>query len=148
MLLPSVWAFPPYLILMILLGGGQEELGWRGYILDRLEERLGPWLGNVLLGTIWAVWHAPLILIPGTSQGYVPFAGFALVLIGYSYLFAAIRASAGKRPMAALVAHGWGNAFVPLFPTIVMTERRPAGAVLDLGGPDPARRCGGHDHPG
>jgi hypothetical protein len=24
--------------------------------------------------------------------------------------------------MAGLVAHGWGNAFVPLFPTIVMAQ--------------------------
>jgi len=68
MLLPSVWAFLPYLLLMIFLGGGQEELGWRGYILDPLEERLGPWLGNLVLGVVWAVWHVPLFLIPGTSQ--------------------------------------------------------------------------------
>jgi len=41
MLLPSVWVFLPYVLIMIFLGGGQEELGWRGYILDSLEERLG-----------------------------------------------------------------------------------------------------------
>jgi hypothetical protein len=33
-----------------------------------------------------------------------------------------VRQAAGKRTMAGLVAHGWGNAFVPLFPTIVMAE--------------------------
>jgi membrane protease YdiL (CAAX protease family) len=120
MLLPSVWVFLPYLLLMILLGGGQEELGWRGYILDPLEERLGPWLGNLVLGVVWAVWHTPLFFIPGTSQVFVPFAGFTLVLIGYSYFFACVREASGKRTMASLVAHGWGNAFVPLFPTIVM----------------------------
>ncbi len=122
MLLPSVWAFPPYLLLMIFFGGGQEELGWRGYILDPLEERLGPWLGNLVLGVVWAVWHLPLFFIPGSTQIYMPFVGFALLLVGYSYFFAAIRQAAGKRTMAGLVAHGWGNAFVPLFPTIVMVE--------------------------
>lgn len=122
MLLPSVWAFLPFLLLMIFLGGGQEELGWRGYILDPLEERLGPWLGNLVLGVVWALWHLPLFFIPGTSQIFVPFLAFALVLIGHSYFFAAIRQAAGKRIMAGLVAHGWGNAFVPLFPTIVMVE--------------------------
>jgi len=122
MLLTSVWVFLPYLLLMVFLGGGQEELGWRGYILDPLEERLGPWLGNLALGVVWAAWHAPLFLIPGTSQRFVPFVGFALVMIGYSYFFAAVRQVAGKRTMAGLVAHGWGNAFVPLFPTIVMAE--------------------------
>ena len=68
------------------------------------------------------MWHLPLFFIPGTSQIFVPFLGFALVLIGHSYFFAAIRQAAGKRIMAGLVAHGWGNAFVPLFPTIVMVE--------------------------
>jgi hypothetical protein len=107
---------------MIFLGGGQEELGWRGYILDPLEERLGPWLGNLVLAVIWAVWHVPLIFIPGTSQRFAPFLGFTIVLIGYSYFYAWVRESAGKRTMVGLLAHGWGNAFVPLFPTIVMAE--------------------------
>lgn len=122
MLLPSAWVFPSYLLLMIFLGGGQEELGWRGYILDPLEERLGPWLGNLVLGVVWAVWHVPLFFIPGSTQIFIPFLGFALVLIGYSYFFAAIRQVAGKRTMAGLFAHGCGNAFVPLFPTIVMVN--------------------------
>jgi membrane protease YdiL (CAAX protease family) len=122
MLLPSVWVFLPYLLVMIFLGGGQEELGWRGYILDPLEERLGPWLGNLVLGVVWAVWHAPLFLIPGTSQSFVPFAGFALLIVGYSYFLAAMRQAAGKRTMAGLVTHGWANAVVPLFPTLVMAE--------------------------
>ncbi len=122
MLLPSAWALLPYLLVMILIGGGQEELGWRGYILDPLEERLGPWLGNLVLAVIWAVWHAPLFLMPGTSQAFMPFVGFTLLLIGYSFFFAAIRAAAGKRTMAGLVTHGWANAFVPLFPVIVMAE--------------------------
>jgi hypothetical protein len=68
------------------------------------------------------MWHVPLIFIPGTSQRFAPFVGFTLVLIGYSYLYAAVREAAGKRTMAGLVAHGRGNAFVPLFPTIVMVD--------------------------
>ena len=82
MLLPSVWIFPPYVLLMILLGGGQEELEWRGYIVDPLEARLGAWLGHLVLGVIWAFWHLPLFFIPGTSQTFMPFAGFVLLTTG------------------------------------------------------------------
>lgn len=120
MLLPSVWVFPPYILIMILLGGGQEELGWRGYILDPMEERLGPWLGNLVLGVVWAVWHLPLFFIPGVSQSYMPFAGFVLLTVGYSWFFAWVRQASGKRTLAGLVTHGWANAFVPLFPILVM----------------------------
>lgn len=59
---------------------------------------------------------------PAARPALRPHVGFALVLIGYSQSFAAIRAAAGKRTVAGLVAHGWGNAFVPLFPRIVMAE--------------------------
>ncbi len=98
MLLPAVWTFAPYLLLMVFLGGGQEELGWRGYILDPLEERLGPWLGNLVLAVVWAVWHVPLIFIPGTSERFAPFLGFTIVLIGYSYLYAAVREAPASAP--------------------------------------------------
>ena len=122
MLLPSVWVFPPYVLLMILLGGGQEELGWRGYIVDPMEARLGPWLGNLVLGVVWAFWHLPLFFIPGTSQMHMPFAGFVLLITGYSWFLAWVRQASGKRTLAGLIAHGWANAFVPLFPTVVMVE--------------------------
>jgi hypothetical protein len=120
MLLPSVWFFPPCVLFMILLGGGQEELGWRGYIVDPLEARLGAWLGNLVLGVIWAFWHLPLFFIPGTSQTFMPFAGFVLLTTGYSWFYAWVRQASGKRTWAGLISHGWANAFVPLFPTVVM----------------------------
>jgi uncharacterized protein len=122
MLLPSVWTFPPYILIMILLGGGQEELGWRGYIVDPMEERLGPWLGNLILGVIWTFWHLPLFFIPGTSQYVMPFTGFMLLIIGYSWFLAWVRQASGKRTMSAVVAHGIANAFIPLFPTIVLVK--------------------------
>jgi uncharacterized protein len=122
MLLPSAWAFPPYVLLMILLGGGQEELGWRGYIVDHLEARLGVWSGNLVLGVIHAFWHLPLFLIPGTGQAFMPFAGFVLLITGYSWFFAWARHASGKRTWAGLITHGWANAFIPLFPTVVMVS--------------------------
>jgi len=122
MLLPSLWVFPPYVLIMILLGGGQEELGWRGYILDLMEERLGAWLANLVLGVVWAFWHLPLFFILGTSQHFMPFTGFVLLTIGYSWFLAWVRQISGKRTLAGLVTHGWANAFIPLFPTIVMVE--------------------------
>ena len=78
MLLPSVWLFVPYLLIMILLGGGQEEFGWRGYALPILESKFGVWYANMILGIIHAFWHLPLWFITGTSQTYMNFGGFIL----------------------------------------------------------------------
>jgi uncharacterized protein len=134
MLLPSIWVLPPYLIVMVLFGGGQEELGWRGYILDPIEARLGPLLGNLVLGAVWAVWHLPLFLIPGTSQAFMSFPAFMLLTIGYSWFFSWVRQLSGKRTLAGLWVHGVANAFVPVFPTIVMAAGAPQPRFWIFGG--------------
>lgn len=121
MLLPNIYIFPIYWILIVFLGGGQEEIGWRAYILPFLEKRFGNWIGSTILALVWACWHIPLWFISGTSQSYMNFAGFVMLMLGYSFIFSWIMKSAGKRPLAGLIAHGTANAFVPVFPTLIMT---------------------------
>ena len=76
--------------------------------------------GKLVLGVVWAVWHLPLFFIQGTSQTFMPFAGFVVLLIGYSWFYAWLRQASGKRTWAVVIAHGWSNAFIPLFPTVVL----------------------------
>jgi uncharacterized protein len=51
------------------LFGFGEEWGWRGFLLPRLMP-LGKGKAYLLLGVIWGLWHAPLVLVgfnyPGT----------------------------------------------------------------------------------
>ena len=117
MLLPSGWVYIPCLLFMIFLGGGQEEFGWRGYALPILEGKFGIWFANIILGIIWAFWHIPLWYISGTSQAYMNFGGFILLMTGYSFIFSWIRKISGNRPFSGLYAHGLANAIIPLMPT-------------------------------
>jgi uncharacterized protein len=53
----------PYLgtfVLTMLILGGQEEPGWRGFALPRLQQRYGPLQGTAILGLVWGLWHVPL----------------------------------------------------------------------------------------
>jgi hypothetical protein len=125
MLLPSIWIFIPYLIMMILLGGGQEEFGWRGYALSILENKFGIWFANIILGLIWAFWHLPLFFINGISQYFMNFGGFILLIVGYAFILSWFREISGKRPFSGLFVHGLFNAFIPLMPTIIMQENVP-----------------------
>ena len=40
-----------------------EELGWRGYLQEKLLGKYGLNRGFVILGTIWGYWHLPIILM-------------------------------------------------------------------------------------
>jgi len=48
--------------------GPIEELGWRGVALPLLQRRFAPLWSALILGTFWAVWHAPSFLLSGTPH--------------------------------------------------------------------------------
>ncbi len=39
-----------------------EEIAWRGYLLDTLSNELGFWQAALLVGIMWGLWHAPLVI--------------------------------------------------------------------------------------
>jgi membrane protease YdiL (CAAX protease family) len=53
---------------LYLLQAGLEELGWRGYMLDRLQARFSPLASSLLAGICHTLWHLPLFAMVGTNQ--------------------------------------------------------------------------------
>jgi uncharacterized protein len=53
-------AYAETLLITAVTFGGQEEPGWRGFALPRLEERHAPLVATLILGLGWGVWHIPL----------------------------------------------------------------------------------------
>jgi membrane protease YdiL (CAAX protease family) len=50
-------------------GGGQEELGWRGFLLPVLQDRYSALASSLFVGVAWAGWHLPLFLNANTTHG-------------------------------------------------------------------------------
>jgi membrane protease YdiL (CAAX protease family) len=92
-----------------LLGGPLgEEPGWRGYALPRLEARLGPVRGSLLLAFLWTGWHLPLFLIPTWSTS--PLWIYALILIGLSVIMSYAANLARFAIVPSIVMHAAFNA--------------------------------------
>jgi uncharacterized protein len=111
--------FLPQGVLIILTASFAEELGWRGFALPRLQQRYGPILGTVILGTLHGLWHVPAfftqILGPFSFPGY---AGFLFVAIAVTFLYTWIfNHTRGSVLLAALthaqlVVSGWAAPIV------------------------------------
>lgn len=72
-LLPNrLVVYLPMLAFLILLGGGNEEPGWRGFWLPLLQKRYSPVLATALLGIVWAFWHLPILWAnPDVASGAI-----------------------------------------------------------------------------
>jgi membrane protease YdiL (CAAX protease family) len=83
----------PMVILFAFPGAFAEELGWRGYVLPRLQNKYNALLSSVVIGIIWGAWHIPLLIYFGdlgvnNIPGYVvAVVNFIPVAITYTWIY-------------------------------------------------------------
>lgn len=109
-----LFALPIVFLVCLFLGGGNEELGWRGLMQRTLESKLPFPVATLITGAVWAVWHLPLWLVEGTSQygtSFIAFASFAIVL---SFWLACVYKRTGC-VFACCVLHGVSNTVMSMF---------------------------------
>ena len=59
------WLNLSYIILWFILfyiAAAFEEVGWRGYALDRLQSKTYSLFSSIILGLFWGLWHLPLLI--------------------------------------------------------------------------------------
>lgn len=87
-----------------------EELGWRGLMLRELAHK-GFWKSAGIIGAVWGVWHAPLIL-QGHNYPEYPVIGVAMMTLWcllLSPLFSWVTLKS-RSVIVAAVMHGTLNA--------------------------------------
>lgn len=101
---------------LLALGPLGEELGWRGFLLPRLLERMRPLSAALILGSIWMIWHVPAFMMSGVPQSNMSFPIFVVGGVAFNvfitWIFLNARQSiliAGIIPHA--LANAWGDAF-------------------------------------
>jgi membrane protease YdiL (CAAX protease family) len=99
--------FLPFVFLQQTLVGSSmgEELGWRGYLLPRLQRRFGALVASVVLGLIWGLWHLPLALTPGDVRSETFFGWTLLGLVAAAILFTWVYNNTRGSLLIALLFH-------------------------------------------
>jgi membrane protease YdiL (CAAX protease family) len=118
----------PYFLLMLFIGGGQEEFGWRGYAQQPLQERLGVVPASLLIGVIWGFWHLPLWVMPGDGHSTYSFIAFLMMTTSISVVYAWIFNASGKKMIIAMIFHAMSNTAAPLLPFLHMVDGKPETA--------------------
>ncbi len=66
-----LYMFVPLFIMKFFLDAGLgEELGWRGFLLPRLQARHTALVASIIVGIVWGLWHVPLFMVEGMSPTY------------------------------------------------------------------------------
>jgi membrane protease YdiL (CAAX protease family) len=125
---PTIVLAIPYFFLMLLIGGGQEEFGWRGYAQQPMQERFGVVTASLLIGVIWGFWHLPLWFMPGDGHSTYPFIAFLLMTTSISVVYAWIFNTSGKKLIIAIIFHAMNNTAAPLIPFLLMEDGKPETA--------------------
>lgn len=108
----GVGALPLTLTILIVLvvNGFGEEIGWRGFLVDRLLERHGVVATALIVAPIWACWHAPMFWFVASLAGLGPggAVGWLIGLTAGSILLTWLYASSGR---SVWVVALWHTAF-------------------------------------
>jgi len=93
---------------VLIIGGGIEEVGWRGFLQVELEKKMPFMLATITTALIWYSWHLPLWLQPSSNHYGDSLVGFLIMIITWSFLLATIK-KITKSTFACVCVHAWVN---------------------------------------
>jgi membrane protease YdiL (CAAX protease family) len=127
--------FFPVGILFGIPAGFFEEIGWTGYAYPKMRANHGALAAAVLLGTLWAAWHIPVIDYLGTATPHgsywLPyFLAFAAAMTAMRVLIAWIYTNTKSVLLAQLMHVSSTGSLVLLSPPHVTAGQEAAWYVV------------------
>jgi membrane protease YdiL (CAAX protease family) len=128
----------------LLAGPLGEEIGWRGFALPRLQRLQGPVKASLILGVLWAFWHAPIWFSGQWSTPSVPnIAVYVFWIVAVTFIFTWVFNNSQGSVFMAILLHGT----MDVFPNAFLLAHLPGAAemtssgVLSIGGWRSASAC-------
>ncbi len=105
---------PLVMFLVFFFAALGEELGWTGYAIDPMQARSNALQASILLGLIWAIWHAIPLVQVGRSATWIAWEFTATVAL--RVLIVWLYNNTGRSVFSAAVYHAMVNVTWQLFP--------------------------------
>ena len=106
-----------YLAILLFFSPLWEEIGWRGFLLPRLQLRYSAFHASLIIGIIWGLWHLPIILAinPYGDKSIIYFLFIFLGCIAISILQTSIFNITKGSLLACVLLHDTINASAAYF---------------------------------
>lgn len=111
----TIQGFLSVFVGQLLLGGGLEEGGWRGYLLPCLYRKHHILISSASVSILWVLWHLPYFFLPGTMQEGQNFISYAIIGLLTGFILTAIYLLT-KSVLLCMLFHSWQNTIVMVLP--------------------------------
>lgn len=94
-----------------------EEMGWRGYVLPRLQANHSALTASLILGAVWGIWHLPKFVGQGST---VLLGWFMVKILAESVLYTWLYNNTRGSLLLVTIFHAVGNTagvFLPISTT-------------------------------
>lgn len=92
----------------------RHPIGWRGYVLPRLQAGHSALTASLILGAFWGLWHLPLWLTGDPVRTPGLYAAFFVSVVALSVILAWVYNSTGGSLLTVVLLHATANLPVSL----------------------------------
>lgn len=93
---------------VMIIGGGVEEIGWRGFLQPEMEKRFPFPIATLLVAVIVYIWHLTLWFLPSSNHYGDSLIGFGIMIFVWAFVGAAIY-KATKSVFSCVAYHAFIN---------------------------------------
>lgn len=105
----AVTGFITNVLVVLVIAGGLEEFGWRGFAVPRLQAKYGALAAGLVVGVAWALWHLPFVLF-GWVTGQGPLLLYMVWIVGASLVLTWLYNSTEGSVLLCMLFHAVNNA--------------------------------------
>src|SRR5438874_8834604 len=117
----------PFFLIDLVSNG--EEIGWRGYVLPRLQAKYNALASTLILGILWGLWHLPKFL---SHFNATAFTWFMIHVMAFAVILTWIYNGTKGSLLLVVICHAASNTVGIFLPVANTTTGENMGAYITI----------------